>query len=84
MKDAVPDGFWTYPPVARLSATVRLLTAVATARNWRKRSMMAMVVSPALLTVRSAWGAPTATWESYIPTWHRVGGGVRGACVCVD
>lgn len=44
MNDAEPDGFWTYPPVARLSTVVRQLAAVATARNWRKRKILVIVV----------------------------------------
>lgn len=31
MKEALPEGFWTYPPVALLSLTVSALAMLATA-----------------------------------------------------
>ena len=33
MKEALPEGFWTYPPVALLSLTVSALAMLATATN---------------------------------------------------
>ena len=33
MKEALPEGFWTYPPVALLSLTVNALAMLATATN---------------------------------------------------
>lgn len=43
VKDAWPDGFWTYPPVARFSVTVSALAMPAAATKERRAESFAMV-----------------------------------------
>ena len=44
MKDEEPEVFWTYPPVALFSDTVKALARVATATKLRKAVSLAMMM----------------------------------------
>lgn len=66
MNDAWPDGFWTYPPVALFSVTVKALEMLATATKNKNEAILAILLFTLVLFVKEV--APPLIPSVYLYT----------------